>query len=100
MSKNAPTDIQALEATGLAVAELDAHMQGWRQWPIQVTGLSVRGPRTQGDEYLATVRGVDAEGVKCVAWHSAMSLGDLLRGVTARAKNGTLTWKIDEWAKD
>jgi len=87
------------ERVGKAISELGAHMQGYRDWPVSVVGLSIRGPRAQGDEFLVTIRGVDAEGERWVAFHSAYELHGCLLGAVERARNGTLRWKEDTWAK-
>lgn len=86
------------EAIGLAVWQLDAHMQGHRQWPVLITGFTVRAPRYKDDEFLVTLRGVDAEGEYWVAFHSAFDLGGAIRGAQIRAKNGKLKWKEDQYA--
>jgi hypothetical protein len=96
-SKQNDYSAEAAARTGEAIAELSAHMTGYREWPVRITGLSIRGPRFKDDEFLVTVRGVDVEDARFVAFHSAFELGDCLRGVVARAKNGTLKWKVDEF---
>lgn len=90
----------AAREVGFAVMELSAHMTGYREWPVRITGISIRGPRSTGDEFLLTVRGRDSEEAAWVAFHSAFELGDAVRGMVARAKNGSLKWREDEWAKD
>jgi len=92
------TDAAAREV-GFAVMTLGVAMQGYRDWPMQITGLSIRGPRERGDEFLITVRAVDAEDEPFVAFHSAFDLHDALRGVKERAQNGQLKWREDTWAK-
>lgn len=89
---------QAFADVGAAVGHLSAAMEGYRDLQVDITGLSIRGPRVRGDEFLMVVRGVDHEGLPLVAFHSAMSLGEVLRGGEARIANGTLKWKPDEFA--
>jgi hypothetical protein len=86
-----------LEAAGVALAYIDKCLAGRNNLSIDVVGLSVRGPRAEGDEVFVTVRGLDAEGTPCVAFHSAFSLGEAMRGVAARLKNGTLKWRVDQF---
>jgi hypothetical protein len=90
---------QDAERVGNHVRYVDAVMQGWRDLQVDVVGLSVRGPEYEGGEYLVTVRGVDHEGARVVAFHSATSLMEILCGVSARLQNGSLAWKADQWAR-
>jgi hypothetical protein len=89
----------AFRRTGEALAHLGAEMQGYRQWQVHVTGLSVRGPKAQGDEFLVTVRAVDAEGKKWVGFNSAMELHDAITGAIVRVQNDTMRWKEDTWER-
>lgn len=84
---------------GECIMHLSAHMQGYRVWQVSVTGLSIRGPKAQGNEFLITLRGIDAEQQKWVAFHSSFELGDAIRGAITRAMNGTLTWKEDKFVR-
>jgi hypothetical protein len=88
---------KVFEAVGESVESLGAAMQGYRNLSVEVTGLSVRGPRVRGDEFLVVVKGLDEAGLPVVAFHSAMELGEALRGVEARISNGTLKWRADEF---
>jgi hypothetical protein len=84
---------------GDAVFYIDAVMHGWRDVGVVVVGLSIRSPRHEHDDFFVTVRGVDAEGARWVAFHTAMTLMDLLRGVAARMKNGSFKWKEDTFER-
>lgn len=95
--QNNTLDAKSLEAVGLAVAAVDAAMQGYRSLSVDIVGLNIRSPRTVGDEVLLVVKGVDAEGTPCVAFHSAFSLGEALRGLEGRLRNGTLKWRVDAY---
>jgi hypothetical protein len=90
---------KTFEAVGEAVESLGAAMQGYRSLSVDVTGFSIRGPRGRGDEFLVVVKGLDESGQPLVAFHSAMELGECLRGVEARISNGTLKWRSDEFVR-
>lgn len=90
---------EAQQQTGYSVMYLGVAMQGMRDLEITPIGISIRGPRTQGDEFLATLRGVDADGARWVAFHSAFELAELLRGVESRLRNGSHRWKEDQYAR-
>jgi len=87
------------EQIGYAVHQIGAHMGGYQQWPVTLVGFSVRGPKVKFGEFLVTIRGVDAEGARWVAFHSSYNLGDLMRGLCERARNGDLKWKEDQYAR-
>lgn len=97
--RNKDLDTQTLLAVGEAVLWLDAALQNTRSLSIEVVGLNVRRPRHDGDEVFLVVKGLDAEGTPCVAFHSAFTLGEALRGLEARLRNGTLKWKVDQFAR-
>ncbi len=83
---------------GEALALLDRLVVTQRdEGMVDVSGLSVRFPPGSGAEYLVTVRG-DVDGAPCVAFHSAYTLGELLRGLYNRMKAGKLKWRSDEYA--
>lgn len=64
---------------------------------LDVSGLSVRFPAGSGAEYLVTVR-ARAGAVAVVAFHSAFTLGEVLRGLYNRMAAGKMKWKEDEYA--
>ena len=84
---------------GLAVMRLDAVLLGWRQSDYEVTGLSIRAPRGEGDEYLVTIRALGSDGGPVVAFHSSYNLMELLIGLENRLSNGDLRWKPDMWGR-
>lgn len=88
---------ERFESCGLAVMQLGRAMEGYRDLAVSIVGLSIRGPRVRGDEYLLTLKGVDADGLKWVAFQSATSVDELFRGCEARLSNGTLKWKEDQF---
>lgn len=64
---------------------------------LDVSGLSVRFPQGSGAEYLITVR-ARVDGVRVVAFHSAYTMGEALRGLYNRISTNKLKWKVDEYA--
>lgn len=90
---------EAFRAAGEALAQVDRAMSGYRDLALDIVGLSIRGPRVRGDEYFLTVRGVDGEGERWVAFHSAFTLTDLFRGLEGRLRSGTLKWKEDQFKR-
>lgn len=87
------------QRAGLALQQLDALAQGWRSVEYELLGLSIKCPRSEGDDYLVTVRALDAAGQPVVAFHGAYNLLELLIGVSNRISNGGLRWKVDEWGR-
>jgi hypothetical protein len=64
-----------------------------------IRGFTVRAPRDDGEEYLVTVRRVGDDGGPEVAFHSATTLGEALAGLVSRLDNGSLKWRVDEYAR-
>lgn len=87
------------EDVGLAVGRLDNAMKGHGELVVLVLGLSIRGPRVRGDDYLVTVRGEAVDGAPVVAFHGAFSLGDLFKGLSSRLSSGSLKWRPDEFVR-
>lgn len=85
-------------AAGIALAQLDRAMNGYRSLAVDITGFTVRGPAVSGGEFLCVIRGIDEEGKAVVAFHSAFALPALVRGVEGRLVNGTLKWRDDQYA--
>lgn len=93
--RNQPqSEAEALEA---AVRGISRALNGQRDLLVDLTGLSMRAPKGVGEELLMVIRGIDAEGMHVVAFHSAFSLGEALRGLGARLNNGTLAWREDSF---
>jgi len=75
-------------------------MKGYRALSVDVVGLAVRAPdMAVNGEFLLTVRGLDSEGRKVVAFHSATSLEELFMGLETRLLNGSLRWRVDTWGR-
>lgn len=83
---------------GKAIIELGRACEGYRNLAVQVIGFSIRGPQYRDGEYLVVARGLDEEGAPVVAFHSALDIGEVLRGLESRLRNGTLRWRPDEFA--
>lgn len=83
---------------GRSLANIGRAMEGYRQLSVAVVGLSVRGPRVRGDEYLLVVKGLSEDGGPLVAFLSAISLDELFRSADAKLSNGTLKWRDDQFA--
>jgi hypothetical protein len=90
---------ERMQATGFAVSDLGLAMEGKRTLQVEVVGFSVRAPRESGDEFLCTLRVLDADGAPWIAFHSATSLDETLAGLVARLWNGTLKYREDTWAR-
>lgn len=88
---------EAMSSAGLALGEIGRAIEGYRELAVDVVGFSVKGPQQRGDEVLIVVRGFDAEGAPVVAFHSAYTTIDAIRGLAARLNNGTLQWKADKF---
>lgn len=84
---------------GRALLEFDAVMQGYRQSQVELTGLSIRAPRVEGEDYLMTLRAVDDAGAPLVGWNGAYNLLELWISSWGRFSNGKLKWREDdrEW---
>lgn len=86
-----------MRETGLAVAQVSRALLGDRQLSVDLVGINIKRPSAVGGEILAVVKGLDAEGTPCVAFHSAFTLEELVRGLESRLANGSLKWRVDEF---
>lgn len=89
---------QYCEKVGKAIVDLAHAIEGYRDLSVELVGMSIRGPQFRGGEYLIVLRGLDEEGLPIVAFHSALDMGEVLRGVESRLRNGSLKWRKDEFA--
>ncbi len=85
------------EKLGWAMLTLEAGIEGYRSWSVDIEGFSIRTPLAQHGEYLLVLKGIDGEGGPVVAFHSATSLSDLFCGAANRLGNGTFKWRVDEF---
>lgn len=89
----------AAEMLAGAVIEVGDALSGTRDLEADLTGMSFRGPQEPGGEILVVLRAIYHDGTKVVAFHSAYSLGDCVKGIADRLRNGSLKWKPDEYDK-
>jgi len=87
------------EKLGWAILTIEAGIEGYRGWQVEVTGFSVRAPLVQHGEYLMVIKGTDEAGGPIVAFHSSTSLADLFTGCANRLVNGSLKWRDDEFRR-
>lgn len=80
-----------------AVQGISDALNGTRDLAVHLSGLSVKAPKGEGEELLIVIRGIDADGMPVVAFHSAFSLSEAVRGLAARLNNGTLRWRPDDF---
>ena len=98
MPKNEDLSVR-WQRLGRAVDQIGLAMGGYRDLAVEVTGLSVRAPDEARPEFFLVIRGLDAEGAPVVAFHSAFSLDEAFVGLEARLLNGSLRWRVDEYAR-
>lgn len=87
------------ENIGRSVCLLD-HIDSphWRG-EVVLTGLSLRVAKEEYGEALVVLRGIDGEGAPVVGFHSSVGAADALAGAMARMQQGTITWRLDDYAK-
>jgi len=88
-----------LQRIGVSVDWLDQAFAGPTRQGAEYRGLTVRPPKPGSAEFLLVIRGEDAEGGPLVAFHSATDLSSALEGLAERLRNGSLQWRVDEYAK-
>lgn len=88
---------ERFEETGRCLMNLGRAMEGYRDLGVSITGLSLRGPRVRGDEYLLTIKGLSEDSEAVVSFLSAVSIDELFRAADAKLSNGTLKWREDQW---
>lgn len=87
------------EQSGDAVLYLTRCMHSRMSSDYDVTGLKFKGASGDQGEVLAIIQAFDKEGTPVVAFHAAPTFGECLNGVAARLRNGSLKWKVDEYAR-
>jgi len=87
---------EGFRACGEAVSQLGLNMTGWRPLTMTVLSLKVKAPAERGLEFFGIVVAIDGEGREWVAFHSAMTLEEVFRGVWARLANGSLKWRENQ----
>ena len=61
-------------------------------------GMTIQTPWKRGDDWMVVLR-ANFEGEPMVAFHTADTLYEVMRGVAERFVNKSLEWKEDEYAK-
>lgn len=84
---------------GEALSRVGIRMASAGSASVDVVGLNIKRPQTDGGEFLCVVKGVDVDGTAVVAFHSAFTLEELFRGLRGRLANGTLKWREDQFMK-
>jgi hypothetical protein len=88
---------KALDRAKLCCEILDRACQGVTYGGVEVTSVKFNLAGYPTAESLAIVTGVDHDGTPIVAFHRAVSFGELFTGLVSRLANGTLKWKEDEF---
>lgn len=70
----------------------------WRG-QVLLTGLSMRCPLEERGEFLVVLKGEDSDGAPVVGFHGAFSASEALVGAVERMNNGTIKWRIDQYAQ-
>jgi len=81
------------------VRYLERALDGEQVGDVDCVGFSIRPPTRDKNEYLCVMRGLSDDGSPVVAFHSAVGLGEVLTGIGERLRNGTLSWRPDEFRK-
>jgi hypothetical protein len=87
------------ERGGKGLDYLSLAMTGYRELSVEIQGFSIKPPQAEGGEFLLVLRGLDGEGRPVVAFHSATELCEVFAAVMNRLRNGTLTWRPDQFAR-
>ncbi len=82
---------------GCLVVDYDRHIGEYFDADILVTGMSIRHPMDEGQDYLVTLRAVVSGDAK-VAFHAGATFQEVLVGLINRMKNRSLKWKDDGYA--
>lgn len=89
-------DSKAREAIQQGLWALDMWADKWRESGLEVTGLAMRAPKSEGDDWLCTIRAFTEEG-KVVAFEAAETAEECLRRSLAKLLNGDLKWRVDKY---
>jgi hypothetical protein len=95
--KDYKADEKVERSVMLALKYLDRSMSEWNTLDVQIYSLRIRSPRDKDDDFLVVLRGEGSSGEKVVAFHGALSLPEAIGGTGARLRNGTLSWKVDQY---
>lgn len=76
---------------------LDSFAERWAELGFELLGISIRPPRSAGDDWLVTVKAV-VMGERKVAFESGNTAEEVFRRSLAKVMNGSLQWREDKWA--
>lgn len=88
---------QELANHGKALADVSYALMGYRTLGTDIVGLSIRGPRSEDEEILVTLRGLRSDGAKVVAFFGGASLGAVFTSMAGMLRNGTVSWRDDKY---
>jgi len=95
----APFEEATQQRLGKAFAILERCALGAVYADIELTAVRLKMPPVSGGESMAVITGIDGDGTPVVAFHSAVSVTELMCGLVTRLANGTLKWRVDEYRK-
>jgi hypothetical protein len=98
MGNKGEADRLQFAAIGKAVDWVSLAILGYRSLEVDVHGMSVRGPRVEGDEVLLTLRGLAADGTPMVAFISSATLSGAFMTCAGMLKSGKVRWRPDKYA--
>lgn len=96
-SENALAD--AVHRDGLTLHQAHARMRAAEEEGLVFTGMTVRAPRDNGEDYFVIVRATQ-DGQQVVAFHSAETLASAVGGALRKFYNRTHKWREDAYARD
>lgn len=86
-----------LAVVGSSIDEVSLGLLGHRSISTDIVGISLRGPRTEDEEILMTVRGLSDDGSPVVAFLVGPNLGGLFVSLAAALRAGKLHWREDTY---
>lgn len=64
---------------------------------LRITAINVRAPRSEGEDWLVTIKAETEDQKRFVGFNGSPSLAEALMGAQARFDNGQIKWKEDNW---
>lgn len=87
-----------LVGLGTAIMNLGDTMEHREEGGTIWGNITIKPAVAAGGEWLVILRATTPSG-QYVAFASASSLGEALRGVSARLQNGSIKWTVDKYAR-
>lgn len=85
--------------TAKALYTTDRRVSDDYEGSLMLRHIKIKSPGLPGGEWFAVIAAsIDGEAV--VAFHSAPSFLEVVEGVCARINNGSLRWKVDQYANE